>query len=54
MPLVRVEEAENLPEAFRRMIDLQDRGGNEYIHMVMIAAEIFRKLTMDEKRTKFL
>ena len=60
MPLVRVEEAENLPESFRRMIDLQDCGGllypsNECIHMVMIAAEIFRKLTTDEKRRpKFL
>ena len=30
MPLVRVEEAENLPESFRRMIDLQDCGGLLY------------------------
>ena len=55
MPLVRVEEAKNLPEAFRRMIDLQDLGGlhypsNECIRMVMIAAEFFRELSMDDKR----
>ena len=49
-----------LQEAFRRMIDLQDCSrilylSKECIHMVMIAAEIFRELTTDDKRRpKFL
>ena len=53
-PLVKVDEAENLPEAFRIRIDLHDRGGLGYT-FYHDSSDIFREITTDDKRRpKFL
>lgn len=60
MPSVQVADPDKLPETFREMIDLQDRGGllypsNECIHMAMMAVEVFKAMTTPgERRAKFL
>lgn len=60
MPAVQVTDFDKLPETFRKMINLQDRGGllypsNECIHMAMMAVEVFKAMTAPgEWRAKFL